>query len=44
MFNEVKKALLTQILGYLGIVRLQKLKSAPFLLVRHAGKRLPELK
>ena len=44
VFYEVKKALLAQILGYLGVIGLQKLKNTTFLLVGHLWQRLPQLK
>ena len=44
VFDEVKEAFFAQILRHLGIVGLQKLKSAPFLLVRHSWQRLSQLK
>ena len=41
VFDEVKEALLAQSLCHLGIVGLQQLKSAPFLLLGHRRQGLP---
>jgi hypothetical protein len=41
VFDEVKERILAQILRYLGIVGLEKLKSAPFLLFGHRRQALP---
>ena len=41
VFDEVKERILAQILRHLGIIGLEKLKSAPFLFVGHRRQCLP---